>query len=101
MVFKDGLFVVRMDGWVVKNIGGLDGLRLIIFFVSGTKFLFFLQTISIISFWIITVNIPVYEQNSFFLAHNLDYFFLGNQHWWVVLIFGNKCNKIWFLVDGW
>jgi hypothetical protein len=41
MVFKDGLFVVRMDGWVVKNIGGLDGLRLIIFFVSGTKFLFF------------------------------------------------------------
>ena len=101
MVFKDGLFVVRMDGWVVKNIGGLDGLWLIIFFVSGTKFLFFLQTISIISFWIITVNIPVYELNSFFLAHNLDYFFLGNQHWWVVLIFGNKCNKIWFLVDGW
>ena len=53
MVFKDGLFVVRMDGWVDKNIGGLDGLRLIIFFVSGTKFLFF-------------------------STDNFDYFFLDN-----------------------
>ena len=93
MVFKDGLFVVRMDGWVDKNIGGLDGLRLIIFFVSGTKFLFFYRQFRFL-------DNKFYEQNSFFLANNLDYFFLGNQHWWVVLIFGNKCNKIWFWVDG-
>ena len=47
--FQDGLFVVRMDGWVDKNIGGLDGLRLIICFQ---------------------------EQNSFFSTDNFDYFFL-------------------------
>ena len=89
--WMDGLIKHWWIGWIKTNN----------FFCFRNKIPFFLQTISIISFWIITVNIPVDEQNSFFLANNLDDFFLGNQHWWVVLIFGNKCNKIWFLVDGW
>ena len=49
MVFKDGLFVVRMDGWVVKNIGGLDGLRLIIFLFQEQNYFFYTDNLLFLS----------------------------------------------------